>query len=135
MTYITKQRKMLLDILEKHCDETLSADQIASYINDKSVSRSAIYRNLQFLETEGKIKRISVQGSNRVFYRYCDGEECREHIHLSCSSCGKTFHLDMNSTDSLVSSVIKGSDFEIDRQSTVLYGLCKECRSSRKDSL
>ena len=134
MTYITKQRKLLLDILEEHCDETLSADQIAGFISDRSVSRSAIYRNLQFLESEGKIKRISVQGNNKIFYRYCDGEECREHIHLSCSGCGRTFHLDVNSTDSLVSSVIKGSDFEIDRQSTVLYGLCKECRSGKDKS-
>ena len=89
--YITKQRRLLLDFLAKHTDETLSAGQIAEALSGKEISTSAIYRNLAALEQEGKLKRSVKPGSQEAYYRYTDDEDCRGHLHLSCLRCGKMF--------------------------------------------
>lgn len=126
--YTTKQRTVLLDFLQSHGDEVFSADQIAESLNGENISISAIYRNLSALESEGKIQRTTKGGSRKVFYRFKAADECREHIHLSCSKCGKTYHMPLPATNTLIDSVKKNTDFEIDRTETVLYGVCGECK-------
>ena len=56
--YITKQRRILLTFLEDHPDESLSAADIAKALADRSISVSAVYRNLAALEEEGRIRRF-----------------------------------------------------------------------------
>ena len=126
--YTTKQRTVLLDFLQSHGDEVFSADQIAESLNGENISISAIYRNLSALESEGKLQRVTKGGSRRVYFRYKAADHCKEHIHLSCSKCGKTFHMDLPATNSLIDNVKKDSDFEIDRTETVLYGVCGSCK-------
>ncbi len=129
MNYETKQRSALVETLEEHRDEILAADTIAQLTAAKySVSRSAVYRNLAKLEADGTIRRITVPGEARAFYRYTASPVCRRHIHLECSECGRTFHLDVGSTDSLIDSVMRQSNFRVDSGSTVLYGVCGDCR-------
>lgn len=126
--YTTKQRKVLLDFLKSHADEVFSADIIAAELDGDGISLSAIYRNLAALESEDKIQRVTKNGSRKVFYLYKAADECREHIHLSCSKCGKTYHMPLPASDSLIADVRRNTDFEIDRTETVLYGVCKECK-------
>ncbi len=126
--YITKQRKLLLDFLSEHTDETLSAVQIAEALSGKEISTSAIYRNLSVLEQEGKLKRSSKPGSQEAYYRYTDNEDCRGHLHLSCLRCGKTVHMEEAETDALVHRLAKNEGFTLDRTDTVLYGICADCR-------
>ncbi|MDO4845033.1 MAG: transcriptional repressor [Oscillospiraceae bacterium] len=128
MRYATKQRKRLLELLERHRDEALSADEIADLLGDEALSRSAIYRNLAALEGNGLVKRMTVPGLRRVSYRYVGSDECREHLHLECSKCGRTFHLDTPVTDALIDDVLRDSDFQVDRARTVLYGVCGNCQ-------
>lgn len=125
--YMTKQRKNLLSFLSAHADEEFSAKQIAEMIDDSTISISAVYRNLAELEKDGKIRRISKNGSREVFYRYIDEKLCKNCLHLSCEKCGKTFHMNMSGADELIKSVALGEEFAIDRANTVLYGVCKEC--------
>ena len=129
--YNTRQRTVLLNYLRCHADEVLSAKQISEALIDENISISAVYRNLSDLENEGKVHRITKSDSRNLCFRYTDAEECKSHLHLSCSGCGKTFHMDVPSTKTLIENVEKGSDFTIDSSDTVLYGLCKNCK--RKD--
>ncbi|MBQ2580718.1 MAG: hypothetical protein II574_03720, partial [Ruminococcus sp.] len=76
------------------------------------------------------LQRVTKGGSRRVYYRYKAADHCKEHIHLSCSKCGKTFHMDLPATNSLIDNVKKDSDFEIDRTETVLYGVCGSCKKN-----
>lgn len=126
--YSTKQRTVLLDFLKKHADEVFSADRIADDLKDEGISLSAIYRNLSALEAEGKVQRVTKGGSRKTFYRYKAADECKEHIHLSCSKCGKTYHMPLPATNTLIDNVKQNTDFEIDRTETVLYGVCGECK-------
>ncbi len=127
MSYVTSQRKALFEVLEQHRDETLCADQIISIMGE-SMSRSAVYRNLSSLEKQGLIKKTAVSGSNKVLYRYTGSKECRDHLHLECSKCGKTYHLKMPATSALIDGVMQNANFRIDTKDTVLYGVCEKCR-------
>ncbi len=126
--YSTKQRKVLLGFLQSHADELFSADRIADELKSENISLSAIYRNLSALESEDKVQRVSKGGSRKVFYRFKAADECREHIHLSCSKCGRTYHMPLPATNTLIDDVKKNSGFEIDRTETVLYGVCGDCK-------
>ena len=128
--YMTKQRKTLLDFLERHADEELSAKKIEAELADSGVSISAVYRNLSELEKEGKIRRISKSGSREVFYLYTDAHACRESLHLSCKKCGKTYHMNSQCADMLINNRAQNDEFTIDKSDTVLYGVCKACKKN-----
>lgn len=126
--YSTRQRKALLAYLHAHPDESFSARQIADALESEGVSLSAVYRNLAALEAQGMIRRAAKDGGHEVFYRFTQADACKQHLHLSCSRCGKTFHMDVPATDTLVEQVAESADFQVDRSSTVLYGVCGDCR-------
>ncbi len=126
--YMTKQRKLLMDYLSEHTDETLSAGQIAEALSKKGISTSAIYRNLTVLEQEGKVRRSVKPGSQEAFYRYADDEHCQGHMHLSCLRCGRTVHVEEKETDALANRLAKNEGFALDRTDTVLYGICADCQ-------
>ncbi len=133
--YATRQRKALLGYLLMHPDESFSARQIADALEPDGVSLSAVYRNLAALEAQGMIRRAPKDGDHEVFYRFTQADACKKHLHLSCSQCGKTFHMDVPATDSLVEQVAQTADFQVDRSSTVLYGVCGACRSEQDSSI
>ncbi len=129
LSYMTSQRKALYETLEQHRDEALTAEQIMSFIGD-GVSRSAVYRNLASLEKQGAIKRTAAPGSNTVMYRYTGSDTCRNHLHLECSECGNTYHLNVPATAALINDVMQDASFQVDSSSTVLYGICEKCRKN-----
>ncbi|MBQ4379409.1 MAG: transcriptional repressor [Treponema sp.] len=131
MTYNTEQRNALLTFLSENPDKTFSAKEIVTALSGKNISKSSVYRNLSELESEKKIKRVKKAGSNESFYQFYDNSECKNHIHLSCISCGKIFHLESARTEKLVSEVEEADGFEISRGETTLYGTCKECQSAK----
>lgn len=130
--YSTRQRKALLQYLHAHPDEDFSARQIADALEPEDVSLSAVYRNLAALETQGMIRRAPKDGGHEVFYRFTQADACKQHLHLSCSQCGRTFHMDVPATDSLVEQVEETAGFQVDRSSTVLYGVCGACSNENK---
>lgn len=129
--YMTKQRRLLLDCLSAHHDQVLTARQIAELASEKGISVSAIYRNLSALESDGLIKRISKAGSREAFYQYTDAPECRDCLHLSCTHCGKTYHMNSSGAARLMNDLQAQDGFFIDKAETVLYGVCNKCRKTR----
>lgn len=127
MTYNTEQRTVLLNFLNENPDKTFSAKEIAQALSSKNISKSSVYRNLAELESEQKIKRVTKAGSKESFYQFFDNSECKNHIHLSCTKCGKIFHLESEQTEWLVNQVEEADGFEISRSETTLYGTCKQC--------
>lgn len=128
--YMTQPRKRLISYLHKHADETLTAGQIAEDLPEISVS--AVYRNLSALEQDGTIRKLAKAGSREVFYQYMKAEECRDHLHLSCKKCGKTFHMDEAETQALLDSIARVDGFTVDQSETVLYGICENCTENTR---
>ena len=125
--YMTKQRKILTDYLSCHPDESISAGGIAAALADK-ISKSAVYRNLSDMETEGKVRRVVSGNSREVIYQYAGGHGCEGNLHLSCKKCGKTVHMQKQIADELVSTVAANDNFSIDKGETVIYGICSNCK-------
>lgn len=126
--YSTKQRRALLDYLREHADETFSVDEISEALSAAGISRSALYRNLSALEAEGSVKRVTKSGTKKTYYQFSDCDDCHGHLHLSCTKCGKTFHLGLDASETLAGDVMRESDFELDKGNTVLYGICSDCK-------
>ena len=127
--YMTEQRKLMQALFVQHPHEMFSAKEIEKLLGSKSVSISAIYRNLSELETSGLVRHCVKNGSREAFYQYTGIEDCKEHIHMTCTRCGKTIHMAAEDTEALVRSASKYKDFFIDKTETVLFGLCGACRN------
>ena len=118
---------MLLDFLNEHVDESLSAAQIISALSGNGISESAVYRNLAALEEGGEIVKISKPGERKSVYRV-NNEKCRNHFHLFCVSCKKTTHVSEDASERLANSLNDCDGFLVDKDETMIYGICKDCR-------
>lgn len=126
--YMTRQRKALLDFLGAHADEPFSAREIAEALAPEGVSLSAVYRNLASLESEGVLRRGGLNDAREATYQYIGAAACRDCLHLSCTKCGRTFHMSAGGAERLQQDALQSDEFHIDRGETVLYGVCRECR-------
>ena len=125
--YMTAQRKQLFAFLQENPDRQFSARQIADSLSDSSVSLSAVYRNLTYLEEKGLINRFTKEGSRELFYQYIHSEDCRNCIHMNCIKCGRTFHMNTYIADKMLADILKADGFQIKKEKSVLYGICKNC--------
>lgn len=130
MSYKTNQRTQLYDFLKKNPHTYFTARQIADALSSSGadISISAIYRNLSALSEEGKIRKSVQKNSRETCYRYVDSEACRDEIHITCSECGKIFHMDHKLSALLQDHLSNSQGFELDKSKTVIYGICNECR-------
>lgn len=126
-SYYTAQRKQLFSFLVDNPDKQFSVKQIAENLQDSSISLSAIYRNLTALEGAGLINRSIKGGSREIYYQYIHSEACKNCIHLTCTKCGRTFHMNSAAADRMLDSVSKEDSFKINKSKTVLYGICRNC--------
>lgn len=127
--YNTRQRQALLSFLSGHADEQLSAYGIAEGLKAEGISQSAVYRNLSALEADGKVRRSAASGSREVYYQYIAADCCKDQLHLSCKRCGRTYHMGRPAVERLIENVELAEGFAVDRSETVLYGICKACRT------
>ncbi len=126
--YMTLQRKMLIAFLEAHPDRQFSVKEIAGSLDSEEISISSLYRNLAALEESGTIIGILREGCRDKYYRCLISEDCRDCIHLTCTKCGKTVHLDHSVSDRLIDSTEQTEEFQISTAKTVIYGICKDCK-------
>ena len=123
--YKTNQRRELAAFLMDNHDNPMSASQISEGVN---MSISAVYRNLEVLENEGKVTRSAKDGCREILYRYTASEECSGMMHLCCTVCGRTFHMNDNACKLLIDALSEHDGFEVDISRTVLHGVCSNCR-------
>ena len=128
--YDTRQRDYLISFLKEHPDQLLSVRQIAQELCARQISLSAVYRNLSQLETEGLMRKSVKPGSRESYYQFVGAEDCRSHLHLSCTRCGKTFYMDAEHTAQLTHAMSELDGFDLDIFKTVLYGVCQNCHGT-----
>ncbi len=131
--YLTKQRRLLYEFLARHADCRFTAREAAEALAGQNISLSAVYRNLAALERDGLITRSVTDGRREILYQYIHSEDCRGRIHLTCTSCGGSFHMDQSEAEQLRKRMSESMGFEIDSAKTVLYGICGRCGKERKE--
>ena len=122
----TNQREIVLNSfsLGRHP----SALDIYETVTRKAkMSLGTVYRNLQILEEEKKIKSVRVDPQ---VMRY--DKRMVRHYHLHCRKCGNIFDILSRYHEDLNREAAKDSGFVIDSHTIVFEGLCKECRSVKK---
>lgn len=92
-----------------------------------SLDRSSIFRALR-LFTEHHLLHEIDDGSG--FCKYClcrceDQEHHLQHVHFSCTSCGKTFCI----TNQIIPQVSLPEGFEFAEAEYVIKGLCPDCKN------
>lgn len=129
MSYNTKQKSAIKNILLQNKDKMISADEIIKELESlgESVGKTTLYRFLDELVLIKEIRKYYNNNSNKYEYQLINNT-CLSHLHLKCINCGMVIHLDDLHTSSLVKEVEENYNFFISQEQTTILGLCKNCR-------
>lgn len=123
---MTAQRRQLIEYFERHCDQQLTIEDMTRDLAASGISRSAVYRNVDRMVGDGLLRRTQ-DSSRRSAYQYVGDTRCCDHIHIQCTKCGRISHIDDDNAERALKSALMSSNFKIDEQKTVLYGVCRKC--------
>jgi Fur family ferric uptake transcriptional regulator len=126
--YNTRQGEAVLSYFTSLGDEHATVEQIAEYFAgvDTPIGVTTIYRHIEKLEQNGKVRKLVVDGIAGACYQYVDEPES-DALHLKCERCGKLYRLDCHSVEDFEAHIFASHEFRIDPVKTILYGKCKEC--------
>lgn len=127
MEYKTKQKERILSYLQRKKDYVVSANEIRKEVGEEA-SKATIYRYLDQLEKEGKVRKQFNENTSSYEYQVCSNDDsCTHHLHLKCLKCGKIIHLHCSSVNNLLSHISKEHNFYITPHNNILVGLCSSC--------
>ena len=127
--YKTRQRTLIEQAVSRSKGH-FTVDSILEMLGGagESVGRTTVYRCLEKLEKDGKVRKFSPSGNESCCYQAVnDAKECGEHFHLKCIECGKLIHMECEHLDELCKHINTHHGFRVDALRTVLYGLCQDC--------
>lgn len=128
--YKTKQRSEVEKCLVENKNRHLTAEDIVEILkqNGSDVGRTTVYRTLERLIKENKVRRYETGKGNSACFQYVgDANHCHEHFHLQCTGCGQLFHVECEHLSTIQTHIESEHGFNIDKTRTVLYGICKNC--------
>ena len=127
--YNTKQKELILEYLKNNKEKHITANNIIKHFKEKNISvgKTTVYRQLEGLLDEKKVRRYILEGGVGNCYQYADNEECAEHYHLKCKECGQVCHLDCEIFTQIGSHLYETHKFLLDLSRTILYGKCEMC--------
>lgn len=128
--YNTKQREVILRCLSQNTDRHLTADEISALLakSDCKVGKATVYRYLERLTDEGKIRRYMSDSGGSACYQMID-DSCHEHFHLKCIGCGRIIHVECDFLSEMSDHLMNDHSFEIDVSRITIYGRCENCRT------
>ncbi|HAB93306.1 MAG TPA: Fe2+/Zn2+ uptake regulation protein [Lachnospiraceae bacterium] len=134
ISYKTKHRDQILDVLHESGQEHMTAGQIHERLRARGISIGAatVYRQLDKLVEEGAVNKYMVDAVTGACYEF-KGEQGAEsaYVHGKCEKCGKVVHLGRKSLEAVMRTLSdseNGSGFELDCSRTLFYGICRDCR-------
>ncbi len=121
----SRQRDALLNELQSRYDHPTAEDLYFTVKKDiPNLSLGTVYRNLNLLENEGEVIKLSSDGADRY-----DGNTM-PHCHFSCTKCGKMGDIILpDSSYPITDDVIKSIDGTVEGYSVTLFGVCGECQN------
>ncbi len=129
-TYNTKQKTIIESFLKENISRQFTCDQISDALKSEGtpVGKTTVYRYVEKLTLEGKIRKITGGTSKSAQYQYIDEEmNCHNHMHLKCLKCGRFIHLGCDFLSGVNEHIYEYHRFMVDNSKTVLYGLCDKC--------
>lgn len=126
---VTKARRALIDVLA-HCDDHLSADDIADRMGDDdspavaSTHRATVYRTLDALVRAGIVAHVHLP-HGAATYHLVDTD--RAHLHLLCRECGQIIDAAPDLLDDVRERLESSAGFRLDPDHVALTGWCPAC--------
>jgi Fur family ferric uptake transcriptional regulator len=122
---ITATKRALIAVLSASSDHLTAEDLTEAIQRDApDASPSTIYRNLEELEQLGIVVHAHLGRSAAVYHLAGP-----VHGHLLCSRCGLTIEVPSSTFESLVHTVRRQYDFDVDRHHLAISGRCTYCHS------
>ncbi|TCK98388.1 Fur family ferric uptake transcriptional regulator [Natranaerovirga hydrolytica] len=125
---LTTQRRTILEILEKHEGEHLTAEEIYELVkvDCPEIGLATVYRTVQLLLELDLIEKLNLDDG---FVRYEIGKNDNEHHHhhLICNTCGKVYEVEDDLLDNLEDEIEKTFKFKVTDHKVKFYGVCEKC--------
>ncbi len=90
------------------------------------ISLGTVYRNLQRLVAEGRLRAWSRGRTTRF------DADVTVHDHFTCRTCGLLLDLERSSETLGAEKRLKARGFEVEERVLEFIGLCRDCRRGRK---
>ena len=127
--YVTNQRQILIGVFQHNHARKLSVDDILALLPKDSISRSAIYRNVDKMVADEVLSVSTLPGSRKAVYQLIKCDTHCSRVHLHCDKCGDILHLEAESDEARLSRLLEHSGFTLDEHTTVINGVCKNCKT------
>ena len=126
---MTRQKMVILEELSKVTSHP-TAYEVYEMVRERipRISLGTVYRNLEQLGTNGKIRRLDLGQGQRRF-----DAVAQEHMHIQFISCGRVDDVPLNSpisTTTIKETVSITSGYEVLGLDMEFQGLCPECRKA-----
>jgi Fur family ferric uptake transcriptional regulator len=93
--YTTKQSEAVMTFLQSQKGKHFTAARIEAHFaeNGVAIGRTTIYRQLDRLTREGKVRKYNIDENTATCYQYIEEPSCNDdHFHLKCEKCGELIH-------------------------------------------
>lgn len=129
VNYNTKQSEAILTYIASVSGEHITVGQIAEHFdkNDFPIGLTTIYRHLDKLVENGKVRKYTLDGVSGACYQYVIDEDNQKYFNLKCEGCGTLLHLQCGMLDEIQQHIYKDHSIQIDTMKTVFYGKCTNC--------
>ncbi len=119
----TIQKGLIWDAVSE-ADNHPNAEQIYDAIVHKhpSISRATVYRNLNMLVEEGRVKRVRVLGGPDHFDRTLE-----KHYHIQCTHCKQVSDIELLEDVVLNSENMITHGYILESYELVFNGICPDC--------
>ena len=104
-----------------------TSDEIYEFIKKSypSIGRGTVYRNLDILVEEGKLRKVEVpDGPNRFDHSLI------KHYHVRCLGCGRVMDVDMDQIPDLMEKIHNKNGIEFFEYDIMFKGLCRDCKAN-----
>lgn len=125
---LTTQRRAVLEIMQKHNGQHLTAEEIYSKVKEicPEIGLATVYRTIQLLEEMKLVERLSLDdGFNR--YEIANGNNDHHHHHLICEYCGKIIEVEEDLMDAIEKQIEAQYKFTVTGHKVKFYGYCQSC--------
>ena len=130
--YSTISHVKMIEFLKQNEDRLVQVGDIDTFLREEGldVSPSTIYRYLNHLSEDGRLIKYAARKGEMSSFQYVEEQEssCREHLHLQCVRCHRIVHLDCGFMEEIASHIMSHHGFALECESSILYGVCEECR-------
>ncbi len=101
-----------------------TADEVYQAVSREHphISRGTVYRNLDRLAQEGKIRKLEIPGGAERF-----DHQCHDHYHVKCERCGRVFDVDMDCVAGLLERIWDPHGFRFTGYDILFRGICPDC--------